>query len=270
MFAILPRASSPAYHANFEDYNFSRALENVWELISRVNKYIVENEPWVLAEKPAEARRLDSVLFHAAESLRVIAALLTPVVPKTAQNLWEQLGMDGQIKSVDLRELRWGRDLAGKQIRGGTSLFPRLDPKEVMKKMESTADQRAGAGASEAATAPAPAGNLAPQITIDDFSKVDLRVATVIEAERVKGADKLLRLVVDLGFEKRQILAGIALAYQPESLIGRKVVIVANLQPRKLRGLESNGMIVAASLGAEDKPVLVGFHEDVQNGARLK
>jgi methionyl-tRNA synthetase len=95
-------------------------------------------------------------------------------------------------------------------------------------------------------------------------------VATVVEAERVKGADKLLRLVVDLGFEKRQILAGIALAYQPESLIGRKVVIVANLQPRKLRGLESNGMIVAASLGAEDKPVLVGFHEDTQNGARLK
>ncbi len=260
-----------SYQANFEDYNFSRALENVWELISRVNKYIVENEPWVLAEKPAEARRLDSVLFHAAESLRVIAALLTPVVPKTAQNLWQQLGMDGQIKSVDLRELRWGRDLAGKQIRGGASLFPRLDPKEVIKKMESVADQRAGAGTSEAAAAaPAPAGNLAPQITIDDFSKVDLRVATVIEAERVKGADKLLRLVVDLGFEKRQILAGIALAYQPESLIGRKVVIVANLQPRKLRGLESNGMIVAASLGAEDKPVLVGFHEDVQNGARLK
>src|SRR5262249_8638603 len=124
--------------------------------------------------------------------------------------------------------------------------------------------------------APAPAGpaavagNLAPQITIDDFAKVDLRVATVLEAERVKGADKLLRLVVDLGFEKRQVLAGIASAYPPESLIGRKVVVVANLQPRKLRGLESNGMIVAASIGPEDKPVLIGFHEDVQNGARLK
>ena len=97
-----------------------------------------------------------------------------------------------------------------------------------------------------------------------------MRVATVLEAERVKGADKLLRLVVDLGFEKRQILAGIALAYKPESLIGRKVVIVANLQPRKLRGLESNGMIVAASIGPEDRPVLAGFHEEVENGARLK
>ena len=99
---------------------------------------------------------------------------------------------------------------------------------------------------------------------------MDLRVATVIEAERIKGADKLLKLVVDLGFEKRQIVAGIAVAYQPESLIGRKVVIVANLQPRKLRGLESNGMIVAASIGPDTTPVLAGFHEDIQNGARLR
>src|SRR6185436_7980348 len=106
---------------------------------------------------------------------------------------------------------------------------------------------------------------LAPQITIDDFAKIDLRVATVVEAERVKGADKLLRLIVDLGFEKRQVLAGIAKSYEPEKLIGRKVVVVANLQPRKMRGLESNGMIVAASMGPDDQPVLVGFHEDVAN-----
>jgi methionyl-tRNA synthetase len=118
--------------------------------------------------------------------------------------------------------------------------------------------------------APPSAPQVGSQITIDDFAKIDLRVGTVVEAERVKGADKLLRLIVDLGFEKRQILAGIATAYNPESLVGRKVVIVANLQPRKLRGLESNGMIVAASLGPEDKPVLAGFHEEVENGARLK
>jgi methionyl-tRNA synthetase len=260
-----------SYRTNFDDYNFSRGLENVWELISRVNKYIVENEPWAIAEKPAESKKLDSVLFHAAESLRLIAVLVAPVTPKTAQNLWEQLGLEGNVTDVRLQELRWSRDLVGKKIRGGTSLFPRLDPKEVLKKMDNVSEQRAGAPASEPqAEAAAPAGNLAPQITIDDFSKVDLRVATVVEAERVKGADKLLRLVVDVGFEKRQILAGIALAYQPEALIGRKVVIVANLQPRKLRGLESNGMIVAASLGPEDKPVLVGFHEEVSNGARLK
>jgi methionyl-tRNA synthetase len=107
-------------------------------------------------------------------------------------------------------------------------------------------------------------------ISIDDFSKVELRVAQIIVAERIPKADKLLRLEVDLGYEKRQILAGIAEAYEPESLIGRKVVIVANLAPRKLRGLESNGMIVAASLGEKGKPVLAGFLEDVEVGARLK
>jgi methionyl-tRNA synthetase len=254
-----------SYRANFDDYNFSRALENIWELISRVNKYIVENEPWAIAEKPSEARKLDSVLFHAAESLRIIAVLIAPVIPKTAQTLWEQLGLEGRVTSTRLGELRWSDELTGKTIRGGTSLFPRLDPKEIMKKLEDAQQKDATPAAAPAASSP-----VAAQITIDDFAKVDLRVATVVEAERVKGADKLLRLVVDLGFEKRQVLAGIALAYQPESLVGRKVVIVANLQPRKLRGMESNGMIVAASLGPEDKPVLVGFHEEVENGARLK
>jgi methionyl-tRNA synthetase len=258
-----------SHRKNFDDYNFSRGLENVWELISRVNKYIVENEPWAIAEKPSEAKKLDSVLFHAAEALRLIAALVAPVIPKTAQSLWEQLGLDGKVSSVRLTDLRWSDQLVGKNIRIGPALFPRLDSKEVLKKMDDLAQEKP-----EAKTeAPAPAattGNLAPQITIDDFAKVDLRVATVVEAERVKGADKLLRLVVDLGFEKRQVLAGIAVAYSPESLVGRKVVIVANLQPRKLRGLDSNGMIVAASVGQEDKPVLVGFHEDVENGARLK
>jgi methionyl-tRNA synthetase len=256
-----------SHRANFDDYNFSRGLENVWELISRVNKYIVENEPWVLAEKPAETTKLDSVLFHAAESLRIIAALVAPVIPKTAQTLWEQLGLDGKVTNVRLTELTWTKELIGKTVRGGTSLFPRLDPKEVMKKLDAAAEEKQSA---ESAATSTTAPQVASQITIDDFSKVDLRVATVVEAERVKGADKLLRLVVDLGFEKRQILAGIAAAYKPESLIGRKVVIVANLQPRKLRGLESNGMIVAASIGPEDKPVLAGFHEDVENGARLK
>ena len=258
-----------SYRRNFDDYNFSRGLENVWELISRVNKYIVENEPWAIAERPSESKKLDSVLFHAAEALRLIAALVAPVIPKTAQSLWEQLGLDGKVNSVRLAELRWSDQLVGKNIRSGPSLFPRLDPKEVFKKMDDVSQQTPEAK-TEAPAAAAAAGSLAPQITIDEFAKVDLRVATVVEAERVKGADKLLRLVVDLGFEKRQVLAGIAAAYSPESLVGRKVVIVANLQPRKLRGLDSNGMIVAASIGAGDKPVLVGFHEEVENGARLK
>ena len=255
--------------AQLDDYNFSRMLESVWELISRVNKYIVENEPWVLAEKPAEAGRLDSVLFHCAESLRIVAALLAPIMPKSSQTIWNQLGLDGNVADVRLDELQWSNDLAGKTVRGGTALFPRVDSKEIYKKLES-------AEAAAPATVPIPengasgASPLAPIITIDDFAKVDLRAGTVVEAERIKGADKLLRLVVDLGFEKRQVLAGIAKAYDPEKLIGRKVVVVANLQPRKMRGLESNGMIVAASLGDGDPPILVGFNEDTPNGARLR
>src|SRR5436190_16326572 len=254
------------HRANFDDCNFSRGLENVWELISRVNKYIVENEPWAIAEKPSEAKKLDSVLFHAAESLRIIAALLAPVIPKTAQTLWEQLGLEGKVTGIRLGTLRWSQDLVGKKTLGGPSLFPRLDPKEVMKRMETAGGQREETAATVTGTAPASA----PQITIEDFSKIDLRVATVLEAERVKGADKLLRLVVDLGFEKRQILAGIAVAYKPESPVGRKVVIVANLQPRKLCGLESQGMVVAASVGDDGKPVLASFIEDIENGARLR
>ena len=262
-----------SYRANFDEFNFSRGLENVWELISRVNKYIVENEPWVLAEKPADAAKLDSVLFHAAEALRIIAVLMAPVMPQTSATIWNQLGLDGLVGAARLDQVQWTNDLAGKTVRGGTALFPRLDSKEVFKKMEAASDAKAGTPAVETPAADAPVSNaqpLAPMITIDDFTKIDLRVATVLEAEKVKGADKLLRLLVDVGFEKRQILAGIAKAYDPEKLIGRKVVIVANLQPRKLRGLESNGMIVAASIGPDDVPVLAGFLEDVANGARLK
>jgi methionyl-tRNA synthetase len=266
------------YRANFEDYSFSRALENIWELIARVNKYIVTNEPWALAEKPSEAATLDSVLFHSAEALRIISVLLAAAMPGTAQAIWEQLGLDGEVRKVRLDQMEWSGILSGRSLRPGSSLFPRMDRKVVMEKLDAAMNAAAvakqGTAETPAAvpeTAPNAEGTtLAPQISIDDFSKVDLRVATVVEAEKVKGADKLLRLVVDLGFEKRQIVAGIAKAYEPEKLIGRKVVIVANLQPRKLRGLESNGMIVAASLGEADLPILAGFHEDVPNGARLK
>jgi methionyl-tRNA synthetase len=253
--------------AQLDDYNFSRMLESVWELISRVNKYIVENEPWVLAEKPAEARRLDSVLFHCAESLRVVAALLAPIMPKSSQTIWSQLGLDGNVSDVKLNELQWSNVTAGKTVRGGAALFPRVDSKEIYKKLETPAETAAPAAALASGNGASP---LAPVITIDDFVKVDLRAGTVVEAERVKGADKLLRLIVDLGFEKRQILAGIAKVYDPEKLVGRKVVVVANLAPRKLRGLESNGMIVAASLGDGDPPILAGFNEETPNGARLR
>ena len=256
------------YRKNFDNYEFSRALENVWQLAGRVNKYIVENQPWAIAKDESQAPRLDSVLFHCTEALRLSAVLLAPAMPASAQRIWEQLGLDGAVSDERLDELRWSEEMAGVKLRGGDALFPRVDPKAVYAKLEAgSAVPVEGTGDNDGHDTGVPP--LAPEVTIDDFIKLDLRVATVLEAEPVKGADKLLRLVVDLGFEQRQIVAGIAKTYDPADLVGRKVAVVANLKPRKLRGLESDGMIVAASVGSKGDPVLVGFHEDVINGSRL-
>ena len=254
------------YIRNVDNYDFSRALENVWELIARVNKYIVENEPWVLARKEADATKLDGALFHAAESLRVVAVLLAPLMPETSRTIWRQLGLDGDVAAERLDRLGWSRTLACRKLEGGEALFPRIEAGAIYARLDLPQPGVPPGVADAAEGLPPPK----PAISIDDFAKLDLRAGTVIEAEPVRGADKLLRLVVDLGFEKRQVLAGIAKAYDPQKLVGRKVVVVANLKPRKLRGLESNGMVVAASVGADDLPVLVGFHEDVANGALLR
>ena len=189
-------------------------------------------------------------------------------MPKISQTIWEQLGLEGEVASVRLDQLAWSDTLAGRKLAGGPVLFPRVDKKAIYAKLESDAGGPDVPDEGEAATDGPPP--LAPTIAIEDFVKLDLRVGTVVEAERVKKTDKLLRLMVDLGFEKRQVVAGIAEVYEPEKLIGRQVVVVANLKARKLRGLESNGMIVAASVGPDDRPVLVGFHEEVSDGARLK
>jgi methionyl-tRNA synthetase len=276
----------------FEQYQFSKALESAWGLVATVDKYIVENEPWALGDKQDEEsrQRLATVLYTSAEALRIATALAHPVMPESTAKIWEQLGL-GDIKKFDLTQLRWGQLQLGTKLGEVKAVFPRADKSAVerMQKMEEQGSNVA-TGASpvqpsearppaesatalpkvEAASAAKPSPAIPEgKISIDDFAKVELRVALVKVAERVKGADKLLRLEVDLGTEVRQLVAGIAEAYAPESLIGRKVVIVANLAPRKLRGLESNGMIVAASIEG-GKPVLASFLEDVPVGARLK
>ena len=272
--------------ALFDQYQFSRALETAWGLVAAVDKYIVENEPWALGEKKDEnsRSRLGTVLYTAAEALRVVTALAYPVMPDATAKIWAQLGL-GDIRKFDLSQLQWGQLHLGTRLGEVQAVFPRADKFAVerMQKMEElkkgTPSPTAARGATPAPQAAAiktePAGAkpaaVIPdgKISIDDFAKVELRVAQVKTAERVKGADKLLRLEVDLGTEIRQLVAGIAEAYEPETLVGRKVVIVANLAPRKLRGLESNGMIVAASPEG-GKPVLASFLEDVPVGTRLK
>jgi methionyl-tRNA synthetase len=294
----------------FDDYQFSRALELAWSLVGAVNKYLVDEEPWIVAEKEGEENkaRLATILYTAAEALRIVTALAHPVLPESTAKIWNQLGL-GEITKFNLAELKWAQLPLGGKLGKVEPVFPRAD-KTAIERMQQMEQERAAqavsatsstsmssqASATAAPAAPAGEGARAGQtatqaahgpteaapdpkasspvadgkISIDDFMKVELRVGQVKAAEKVKGADKLLRLEVDIGTEVRQLVAGIALAYKPEDLIGRKVVIVANLQPRKLRGLESNGMIVAASVGEDGKPVLAGFLEDVPVGAKLK
>src|SRR5271170_5656844 len=269
----------------FEQFQFSRALETAWALVAAVDKYIVENEPWALGEKQDEDNRsrLATVLYTAAEALRIATALAHPVMPEATAKIWTQMGL-GDIKKLALSELAWGQLPLGTKLGEVQPVFPRADKSAIERMQKMEEEQRSAPVAEAAAATPAPTNALkaaqaatvpaaaAPandKISIDDFAKIELRVGLVKVAERVPKADKLLRLEIDIGTEVRQVLAGIAEAYAPETLIGRKVVIVANLAPRKLRGMESNGMIVAASLEG-GKPVLAGFLEDVPVGARLK
>ena len=329
----------------FETLNFSRAIETIWSVITFTDGIITGNAPWKIATQsdPLSQQALRDILYNCAEAVRIVTALVYPVIPDAAAKVWKQLGL-GDITKADLKDLQWGDLQPGTKLGELGPVFPRAEKEAIerMQKMEedrqaqSTADQEAAseqAALSQAKTSgpaeqpppphvhesqsaaamspeqeadaisqqaaaipevrsvsavldPVPPGQPivapathaappqpaeeAPKIAIEDFAKVELRVAIVRVAERVPKADRLLRLEVDLGYERRQIVAGIAEAYTPESLIGRKVVIVANLAPRKLRGLESNGMIVAASVGEKGKPVLSGFLEDVEIGARLK
>ena len=266
----------------FEQFQFSRALETVWALIAAVDRYIVENEPWALGEKQDEESRsrLATVLYTAAEALRIATALAHPVMPDATTKIWTQMGL-GDIQKIALDKLTWGQLPLATKLGEVQPVFPRAD-KSAIERMQKMEEEQRSTPAAE----PAPASTATPaqtnaavalpvaaaandKISIDDFSKIELRVGLVKVAERVPKADKLLRLEIDIGTEVRQVLAGIAEAYAPETLVGRKVVIVANLAPRKLRGMESNGMIVAASLEG-GKPVLAGFLEDVPVGARLK
>jgi methionyl-tRNA synthetase len=364
---------------SFDELNFSEALKNLWLLVAETDGYLTLHAPW---KKPADRSDEDHaalqarVLANAAEAIRIITALVYPVLPASAPRVWQQLGLgslEDAARQAFLTHLAWGGLKPGTRFADPAPLFPRAE-KDAIERMQNLEDQnnanaveaasRQGAGkdatahgdatqAREGSVTPGPApastsvapttstdketaqenesltpttavphnseqavdtakvhavpedlasarlkttpgaaregaplnpgeksenppeappqpAHITPSvISIDDFAKVELRVAQVLVAERIPKADKLLRLEVDLGNEKRQILAGIAEHYAPEKLIGRKIVIVANLAPRKMRGLESNGMLLAASL-PDGSPVLAGFLEEVPLGARLK
>jgi methionyl-tRNA synthetase len=269
----------------FDDYSFSRGLEAIWVAIARVDKFISDAQPWKLAKEANRHASLELVLYTATEALRHLAVRLAPVLPESTQEIWQQLGASGKVCEVAPDTLKWGEIRPGTRIGEVKPIFPRLDKNKIMEeiKQDEAASQTARAqprryeatsAVSSVAGADTQTTEAAPGIaiiSIEDFAKVDLRAGEVLTAERVPKADKLLRLTIDLGeAQPRQILAGIAQYYEPEKLIGRKVIVVANLAPRKLRGLESNGMILAASVGEQGRPVLAGFLEDVPNGAKLR
>jgi methionyl-tRNA synthetase len=263
----------------YDKFEFARALETIWSVIAAADKYLTTEQPWALGNSQEQEARKATILWTTAELLRIVTALAHPVLPESTTKVWRLLGQTTAIGAMELDGLRWGQLAPDVALGKFQALFPRVEKNEAIERIEAMANEELNPtpAAAPATSAPGPAGGAAAaapapaeKIGIEDFTKVEMRVGQVKTAERIVGADKLLKLTVDIGSEIRQICAGIAQYYQPEQLIGRKVVVVVNLAPRKLRGVESNGMIVAASVGPEGRPVLAGFHEDVEVGARLK
>jgi methionyl-tRNA synthetase len=266
----------------FDNFEFSQALETAWSVIARIDKMISDSKPWELVKDERQTETLNAVLYRATETLRWLSVLLQPVMPESSEKIYRQIGLNGQVSDVDPASLKWGELQPGTAIGETEAVFPRIEKNKVMSeiKEQSAVNDQPSAKSEPPASAGGQVANDSSGeskeetfITIDDFLKVDLRVGEIKVADRVPNADKLLRFEIDLGEEKyRQILAGLAEYYDPEKLIGRKVVVVANLKPRKMRGLESQGMICAASLedNSGPDPSLATFIEDVEIGARLK
>ncbi len=268
----------------FDNFEFSQALETLWSVIARIDKMITDSKPWELIKDENQTETLNAVLYRATETLRWLCVLLYPVMPESTKKIYSQIGLSEDISKINPENLKYGELQAGTKIGETEAVFPRIDKNKVMteimenEKTEETKEIVETSSVAPAAVDPANAETEEKPaeenfITIDDFIKVELRVGEVKVCERIPNADKLLRFEIDLGEEHpRQILAGLAEYYEPETLIGRKVVVVANLKPRKMRGLESQGMICAASLedGTGEKPAIATFIENVDIGARLK
>ncbi|MBE0067540.1 methionine--tRNA ligase [Thermoanaerobacterium thermosaccharolyticum] len=232
---------------------FSNALAEIWKLVGRANKYIDETMPWVLAKDESKKGRLKTVLYNLVESLRFVAVLITPFMPNTPIKIYEQLGIGDDLRTWD--SLKFGLLKSGTKVKRGENIFPRIDVEKELKEAEKTSNK-------------VEAKEETNYIKIDDFAKIDLRVAEVLEAEKVEGADKLLKLKLKVGDEVRQVVSGLALHYKIEELVGKKLVLVANLEPKKLRGIESYGMILAAS--NEGKLTVVTVDKDIESGAKVK
>ncbi len=244
------------YRTLFDNLEINQAVAEVWRLIAAANKYIDESAPWVLAK--TDRQRLATVMYTLFETLRQVAVLIGPLMPSTADKMWGLLGLAGSVQDYRFSQLEsWGGYPAGNKIIQGPPLFPRVEAETVAE--EETPME---------AEAPQTLTDLKEEITIDDFAKIDLRVAKIIQAQQHPNADRLLKLQVQVGPEQRQIVAGIAEHYKPEELVGKEIVIVANLKPAKLRGELSQGMLLAAS--SDDQLALITPEREIPSGGRVK
>lgn len=272
-FIALVNETVAGYSDAMDHMELNQAIKDVWNLIGRANKYIDETAPWILAKDPAQAERLQAVMYNLAEALRIIAILIAPFVPVTAPKIYEQLGL-GKPESFFMADAVWGKLATGTKVQKGEPLFPRIEVTEagetVIAATKKTAAKaiKAETPKAEAKKEVKPAAAEAGEITIDDFAKIDLRVATVVAAERVPKTDKLIKLQVKIGDEERTIVSGIAQHYEPENLIGKNVIVIANLKPAKLRGIESRGMVLAASDGEGN--LVLADAPGIASGSKVK
>jgi len=258
--------------ALYDDYAINKALEEIWAYITSVNKYLAGHEPWKLAKSPSNRPRLGRILFQAAAAIRGICHLLFPVMPSSMSKVWDCLGEAKKPDEELFSEFNFDGFKKGQVIKEPVPLFPRVALKDFLS--EGTAPRTPAGPTATTAARKTPAASSATKeqtmdiITYDDFKKMDLKVGLILTAERVPNTDKLLKLEVDLGTEKRQVVAGVGDVYTPEEIIGKKLIMVANLKPAVIRGVESQGMILAAESGG--KAIIPFFERDVAPGSKVK
>ncbi len=258
--AQVVEAAVARYRTAMDGFALHEGVAAAFQIIDAANEYIAETAPWKLAKDPANATQLDAVLFDVAEAIRVAAVLLLPVMPGSSAEILRRVGETTAVGDLRLdRDARW-RSEGERVMAKGEAMWPRVEERTEVKDVDENATPAVAAAA-------APAQDT--RISIDDFMKIELRVGKILEAEAVPKSKKLVKLLVDAGTERRTILAGIAEAYQPEQLVGRTVAFVANLKPAKLMGIESNGMILAASAEG-GPPILVAFDAPVEPGSRVR
>jgi len=242
----------------YNELAYNKILQKIWELVDTTNQYIVKTGPWNLAKTDEGKEQLKTVMYNCAESLRVLGVLLNPFMPQSTEAMMKQLGVETAIEEQGMNSInKWGGLKPGSQTQKAEQLFPRIEDKQAAKILEKLSEPSASKKEDDS-----------NQITIDEFMKVELRTGKILEAEKVKKSKKLIQLKVDIGTETRQVLAGIAESYEPEDLVGRTVIIVANLKPVKLMGIESQGMVLAAS--NDGKIMLAGFDQEPGQGIQVR